>query len=162
VEPLGTVRVGSDTLESAEATLRVRVAVGATGQTLVAGVYSARGLHVTAGAALRQASQNLADTLGDTLAWKVARQYSPVIHGTRSTQVIVLATDYAQVSRLVTRVRQLREVDGRAYLRTYAGGVGVIDLQSIVTVPALLPRLQALGLRVVAVQANRVVLEPGG
>jgi len=159
VESLGTVQMGSEALQSAEATLRVRVVVGATGQTLFAGVSQARGLHLTPGAAMRQASQNLADAAGDTLAWKVARGYSPLVDGSRSIQVIVMAKGFAQCSRLVTQVRQLREVEGRAYLRAYEAGVGVIDVQSIFPLRTFLPRLEALGLRVVAFQANRVVLE---
>jgi len=158
-DSLGTVQIGDQSLQSAEATLRLRVTVGATGQTLYAGTQAGRALHLTAPAALRQASQDAADQAGDGLVWTVARAYSPLVDGSRDTQVIVFAPDYAHFVKVLAQVRALREVAGQAFVRAYQAGIGVIDVRSSFPPQALLPRLTALGLRVVAAQANRVVLE---
>ena len=159
VDSLGTVEIGDQSLASAEATLQLRVAVGATGQTLYAGVQEGRALHLTPTAAMRQASQDAADEAGDALVWTVARAYSPLVDGSREMQVIVFAPDYGQFAKVLAEVRALREVAGQAYLRAYDAGIGVIDVRSSFSPQALVPRLAALGLRVVAARANRVVLE---
>ena len=158
-DSLGTVQIGEQSLDSAEATLRLRVTVGATGQTLYAGTQAGRALHLTAAAALRQASQDAADEAGDGLVWTVARAYSPLVDGSRDMQVIVFAPDYPRFAKVLAQVRALREVAGQAFVRAYQAGIGVIDVRSRFPPQALLPRLTALGLHVVAVQANRVVLE---
>ena len=158
-ESLGPVQVGDQSLQSAQATLRIRVSVGATGQTLYAGVQQGRALHLTAGAAIRQASQDAAAAAGDGLVWTVARAYSPLVDGSRDLQVIVFASDYDRFAKVLAQVRALREVAGQAYVRAYEGGIGVIEVRSSFPPQALLHRLAALGLRVVGVRANRVVLE---
>ena len=157
--PLGEVRIDDETSESAEAALRVRAVVGATGQTLFSGVFKTPALHVTADAAMRQASRLAGDRAGGRLIWDVAREYATLIRGNRSVQVVVFA-DLGRVSALVGRVRRIRGVDGRAYLRGFEGGVGVIDVTSAFPMRVLVPRLEALGLRAVAAQAHRVVMEP--
>ena len=157
--PLGQVRIDTETSESAEAALRLRVVVGATGQTLFAGVFRSPALHVTPDAAMRQASRTAGERAGARLVWDVAREYATLIRGNRSVQVVVFARDLGRVSTLVARMREIRGVDGRAYLRRYDGGVGVIDVTSSFPMRTLVPRLEALGLRAVAAEANRVVLE---
>jgi hypothetical protein len=157
--PLGEVRIDDESSESAEAALRIRAVVGATGQTLFAGVFKVPALHVTADAAMRQASRLAGDRAGGRLIWDVAREYATLIRGSLSVQVVVFA-DLGRVSTLVGRMRQIRGVDGRAYLRGFEGGIGVVDVTSAFPMRVLVPRLEALGLRAVAAQANRVVLEP--
>ncbi|HEV2439310.1 MAG TPA: hypothetical protein VGX97_04535 [bacterium] len=157
--PLGEVRIDTETSESAEAALRVRVMVGATGQTLFAGIFKTPALHVTPDAAMRQASRAAGERAGARLIWDVAREYATLIRGNRSVQVVVFARDLGRVSTLVARMREIRGVDGRAYLRRYEGGVGVIDVTSSFPMRTLVPRLEALGLHAVAAEANRVVLE---
>jgi hypothetical protein len=157
--PLGEVRIDTETSQSAEAALRLRVIVGATGQTLFAGVFKSPALHVTPEAAMRQASRIAGERAGARLVWDVAREYATLIRGSRSVQVVVFARDLGRVSALVARMREIRGVEGRAYLRRYAGGVGVIDVTSSFPMRALVPRLEALGLHAVAAEANRVVLE---
>jgi len=157
--PLGEVRIDTETSESAEAALRLRVVVGATGQTLFAGVFKSAALHVTPEAAMRQASRAAGDRAGARLVWEVAHDYATLIRGSRSVQVVVFARDLGRISTLVTRMRAIRGVEGRAYLRRYDGGVGVIDVTSAFPMRTLVPRLEALGLHLVAAEANRVVLE---
>lgn len=159
VAPLGQVRVDTETSESAEAALRLRVVVGATGQTLFAGVFKSPALHVTPDAAMRQASRAAGERAGARLVWDVAHEYATLIRGNRSVQVVVFARDLGRISSLVGRIREIRGVDGRAYLRRYDGGVGVIDVTSNFPMRTLVPRLEALGLHAVAAEANRVVLE---
>ena len=157
--PLGEVRIDTETSESGEAALRLRVVVGATGQTLFAGVFKSAALHVTPDAAMRQASRAAGERAGARLVWDVAREYATLIRGNRSVQVVVFARDLGRVTALVARMRGIRGVDGRAYLRRYDGGVGVIDVTSSFPMRTLVPRLEGLGLRAVAAEANRVVLE---
>lgn len=157
--PLGPVRIDTETSESAEAVLRLRAVVGATGQTLFAGVFRSPALHVTPDGAMRQASRLAGERAGERLVWDVAREYATLIRGRRSVQVVVFARDLGRVSALVGRMRTIRGVDGRAYLRRYDGGVGVIDVTSSFPMRVLVPRLEALGLRAVAAEANRIVLE---
>ena len=157
--PLGAVRIDTETSESAEAALRLRVVVGATGQTLFSGVFKGAALHVTPEAAMRQASRIAGERAGARLIWEVAHDYATLIRGNRSVQVVVLARDLGRVATLVTRMRAIRGVDGRAYLRRYDGGVGVIDVTSAFPMRTLVSKLEALGLHAVAAEANRVVLE---
>lgn len=157
--PLGEVRIDAESSESAEAALRVRVVVGATGQTLFSGVFKSAALHVTPEAAMRQASRAAGERAGARLIWEVAHDYATLIRGNRSVQVVVFARDLGRVSQLVTRMRAIRGVDGRAYLRRYDGGVGVIDVTSAFPMRTLVGRLEALGLHTVAAEANRVVVE---
>lgn len=157
--PLGEVRIDTETSESAEAALRLRVIVGATGQTLFAGVFKSAALHVTPEAAMRQASRAAGERAGARLVWDVAHEYATLIRGSRSVQVVVFARDLGRVSALVARMREIRGVEGRAYLRRYTAGVGVIDVTSSFPMRTLVPRLEALGLHAVAAEANRIVLE---
>lgn len=157
--PLGQVRIDSETAESAESVLHLRAVVGATGQTLFAGMIKAPALHLTPEAAMRQASRLAGERAGGRLIWDVAREYATLIRGRRSLRVVVFAPTVGRVEALVGRMRAIRGVDGRAYLRRYDTGVGVIDVTSAFPMRILAPRLEALGMRAVLADVNQIILE---
>jgi hypothetical protein len=158
LQSLGSFSLGVVWLHSVSAVMSYRVLAAATGQTLLAASAQAAAPDVTWEGAGTEAARKVGSTLGRSVAWEIPRRFRPTLGQGRTLQLIVVGADYEILTRLVAILKAQRGLEGRAYLRSFDGQVGVIDVKTNQSMESLLARLKGertLQVAIIAASATR-------